>query len=148
MQEMHLDSIQLPCFCHRNFLPALPEPSPSSFLLTAPYLNILPHLVSVLSESSATQSGIKMKNYQKAERDKKHPHWHVVHLGLILSQTLTGGKRLQWTISARIGNLQNQCHYFRYTSAIHISKKKKIYQIGGNHLILTFIELIVYQTMF
>ena len=83
MQEMNPDSVQLPCLLCRNFLPALHinapvfPPIPGSFtssaLLTAPYLFILPHPVSVLSESSTTGSGIKMKNYQWRVREIKNP---------------------------------------------------------------------------
>lgn len=71
---MSLDSIRLPCLLCRNVLPSLHIYSLLPSLLTATYLNILPHSASVGSESSTTGTGIKMKNYQQGVNETKSLH--------------------------------------------------------------------------
>lgn len=89
--------------CLFSSLAPTPGPFISSSLLTAPYLFILPPPVSALSESSTEGLGIKMKNYQQRVREMKKPlRWHVAHLDLLLSQTLTGDEWMQGVIRARI----------------------------------------------
>lgn len=132
---MNLDSVLLSCLLCRNVLPALHVYSPSSFFLTAPLTFFLTQCQFGVKALPQDQE-LKWKTINKEWKRLKSLHISM-WLTLVSSQTLTGGNECNLSSVQGSSNLQNQCHYFSYTTIIHISKKK-INQTGGNHFIFNF----------